>query len=152
MIWLLNEKLQKYRIILSQHTSYLCEWLVHLNFVVFTAAIFLFFLARFLKRASLEQHSISFDGLAHLDWHFMEVGQHAYQTGWEWWMQAGSVQCDQKFLCKGNIPFSKAVPPNSDWFGLKYKYKVSSHMDNTRVLLHSRLTLGFNLNYLSFLL
>ena len=39
-----NEKLQKYRIILSQHTSYLHKWLVHLKFDVFTATMFIFFL------------------------------------------------------------------------------------------------------------
>ena len=38
-----NEKLQKYRIILSQHTNYLHKWLVHLNFDMFTAATFIFF-------------------------------------------------------------------------------------------------------------
>ena len=32
------------------------------------------------------------------------------------------------------------------------KDKVSSYMDNIKVLLHSRLNLGFNLNYFSFLL
>ena len=35
----------------------------------------------------------------------------------------------------------------SDWFGPKYKSKVSSYMDNARTLLRSRLNLGFNLNY-----
>ena len=39
-----NEKLQKYRIILSQHTYYLHKWLVHLNFDMFTAAMFILFL------------------------------------------------------------------------------------------------------------
>ena len=39
----------------------------------------------------------------------------------------------------------------SDWIGPKYKCKVSSYMDNTRVLLRNRLNLGFSLNYLSFL-
>ena len=32
-----NEKLKKYRIILSQHTNYLDKWLVHLMFEVFSA-------------------------------------------------------------------------------------------------------------------
>ena len=35
----------------------------------------------------------------------------------------------------------------SDWFGPKYKSKVSSYMDNARALLRSRLNLRFNLNY-----
>ena len=34
--------------------------------------------------ASLEQQHIPSDSLAHLDWHFMEVGWHAYQAGWGW--------------------------------------------------------------------
>ena len=49
---------------------------------MFTAAMFIFFLQDSEKCASLEQHFISFDRLAHLDWHIMELGQHAYQTGW----------------------------------------------------------------------
>ena len=43
-----------------------------LKFDMFTAAMF-FFSVRF-----LEQYFISFDGLAHLDWHFVEMDQHAY--------------------------------------------------------------------------
>ena len=42
-------------------------------FDMFTAAMFIFF-CEIPICESLEQHSISFDGLAHLDWHFMEVG------------------------------------------------------------------------------
>ena len=38
-----NEKLQKHRIILSQHTNCLCKWLAHLNFDMITAAMFIFF-------------------------------------------------------------------------------------------------------------
>ena len=50
---------------------------------MFTAAMFIiFFLRDSYICASLEQHSISFDGLAHLDWHFMEVAQHAYRADW----------------------------------------------------------------------
>ena len=41
-------------------------------FDMFTAAMFIFF-CEIPICESLEQHSISFDGLAHLDWHFMEV-------------------------------------------------------------------------------
>ena len=62
-----------YRIILSQRTNYLHKWLVHLSFGVYTDAMFIFFLQDSWICASLEQHSISFDGLAYLDWHFMEV-------------------------------------------------------------------------------
>ena len=29
-----------------------------------------------------------------------------------WWLQAGSVPCDQKFSCKWNLSFFMAVPPN----------------------------------------
>ena len=41
--------------------------------------------------------------------------------------------------------------PLSDSFRLKYKCKVHSYMDDTKVLLRSRLNLGFSLNYFSFL-
>ena len=44
-----NEKLQKYRIILSQYTNYLHKWLVHLNFDMVTAAMFIFFPVRYLN-------------------------------------------------------------------------------------------------------
>ena len=44
-----NEKLQKYKIILSQHTNYLPKWLVQLNFDMFTAAMFIFYSAGFLN-------------------------------------------------------------------------------------------------------
>ena len=39
-----NEKLQKYRIILSQHTNYLRKWFPHLNCDMFTTAMLIFFL------------------------------------------------------------------------------------------------------------
>ena len=56
-----NGKLLKYEIILSQHTNYLHKCLVYLNFDIFTAALFIFFLRYF---------------------NFIEVGQRAYQAGW----------------------------------------------------------------------
>ena len=77
-----------------------------LKFDMFTAAMF-FFSVRF-----LEQYFISFDGLAHLDWHFVEMDQHAYWADLEWWLQAGSVPCDRKFPYKWNLSVFKAVPPN----------------------------------------
>ena len=78
--WTLNEKLQKRRTILSQSTNYLHKWLVHLNFDMSNAAM-LFFLRDSQLCVSLEQHPISFDGLSHLDWHFVEVSHHAYRAG-----------------------------------------------------------------------
>ena len=47
---------------------------------------------------------------------------------------------------------SKRLKDQSIWTGPKYKCKVSSYMNSTKVLLHSKLNLGFNLNYFSFLL
>ena len=38
-----NEKLEKYRIILSQHTNYVHKWLVHLKFGMLTASMFILF-------------------------------------------------------------------------------------------------------------
>ena len=40
------------------------------------------------------------------------VSGHAYQADWGWWMQAGSVLRNQKFSCKWNLSFCKAVPSN----------------------------------------
>ena len=45
---------------------------------------------------------------------------------------------------------SKRLKDQSIWTGPKYKCKVSSYMDSTKVLLRGRLNLGFNLNYFSF--
>ena len=72
----------------------------------------LFFSARFLNMCKPRTTSISFDRLAHLKWHFMEEGQHAYWASWGWWMLAGLVPCNQKFSCNWNWSFFKAVPPN----------------------------------------
>ena len=41
--------------------------------------------------------------------------------------------------------------PPSDWFGPKHRGKVSSCMNTNKVLLRSRLNLGFNLNHFCFL-
>ena len=41
-----NEKLKKYQIILSQHTSYLHKWLVH--FLIYLVLLYLFFSGKFL--------------------------------------------------------------------------------------------------------
>ena len=84
------EKLQKYRIILSQHISYLHKLLVSFLICLLLLCLLFFF----------------------WDWHFMEVGYHAYPAGWGWRMQAGSVPCDQKFSYKWNFSFFKAVPSN----------------------------------------
>ena len=50
--------------------------------------------------------------LAYIDLDFMEVGYHTYKAGWGWWMQTDLVPSDQKFSCKWNISFFKAVPSN----------------------------------------
>ena len=34
-------------------------------------------------------------------------------AGWRYWMQAGSIPCDQKFTCKWKKMFFKAVTSNS---------------------------------------
>ena len=41
--------------------------------------------------ASVEQHSILFDRLAHVDWDYMEVVQLAYPAGWWQRKRPGSV-------------------------------------------------------------
>ena len=75
-----NEKLQKYRIILSKHTNYLHKWLV--PFLTFLLLPCFFFFNEIPKYVQAKNR------LAHLDWHFVE---HAYQAGWVWWIQADSV-------------------------------------------------------------
>ena len=39
--------------------------------------------------------------------------------------------------------FQTFKSPPCDWFGPKYKCKVVSYMDNTKMVLRSRLNLGF---------
>ena len=106
-----NEKLQKYRIVLSQHNGFLHKWLVHLNFDMFTAAM-IFFSERFLNMCKPRTTFYLFDGLARLDLYFMEVRWLAYRARWGWWIQASSVPCNRKFSRKWNLLFFKAVPPN----------------------------------------
>ena len=95
-----------------------------------------------------EQHSISLDGLAHLDWHFMEVGQDAYWAGLGWWMQVGSVPCDQNFSNKWNVSVFKAVPQNRLYFYLGILLHIISSLFHHFCLLwnaisHKMLKLGF---------
>ena len=103
-----NENLQKYRILLSQHTNYLHKWLLHVNFDIFAAAN-VCFSARLVNMCK-PRAIFCFLLLAYLDWHFMEVEEQAYQAGWGWWMQVGSVPCDQKFSYKWNLSLFKIAP------------------------------------------
>ena len=43
---------------------------------------------------------------------FYGSGLASLHAGWGWWMQAESVPSDQKFSCKWNLSFFKAVPSN----------------------------------------
>ena len=104
-----NEKLQKYRIILSPHTNYLHKWLVNLHFDKFPAVVF-FFSERFLSMCKPRTTFYLFEGLAHLDGDFMDVGQHTYGAAWGWWIRFSSVPWDQKFSCRWNLSFFKAIP------------------------------------------
>ena len=72
----------------------------------------LFFSARFLNMCKSRTTSIPFDEVVRLDYDYMEVDQSAYQAGWGWWKQAGSVSCDQKFSREWNLSFFQAVPLN----------------------------------------
>ena len=98
--------------------------------------------------ASLEQHSISYDGLVDLYWHFMDVDQHAYWAGLGWWMQACSVPCDQKFSYKWNLSFFKTVPPNRVLFYLGGLLHIISSLYShfcllQNAILHKMLKLEF---------
>ena len=63
--WILKEwKLQKYRIILSYHTSYLHKWLVTLLTCLLLPCLFFF--------CEIPKYVQAKNRLAHLDWHFME--------------------------------------------------------------------------------
>ena len=78
--------------------------------------------------ASLEQHYIPFDSLAHLD-----IGISCKWASMLTKLQAGSVPYDQKFFCKWNVSFFKAVPPNRLSFHLgSVLHIISSLVSNFR--------------------
>ena len=78
-----NKKLQNYRIILSQYTIYTND--LSTLWHVYYCHVYFVFLNMCNPRTTF------YDGLAHL---------------------AGSFPCDQKFSCKWNLSFFKAVPSN----------------------------------------
>ena len=99
-------------------------------------------------RARLKHLSTSFDGMAHLDWHFMEVGKQAYHAGWGWWMQVRSVPCNQKFSCKWNLSFCKTVRPNTLLFYLGIPLHIISPLFSyfclfQSAILYKMIMLGF---------
>ena len=69
-----------------------------------------FFSERFLSMCKPRTTFYLFEGLAHLDGDFMDVGQHTYGAAWGWWIQFSSVPWDQKFSCRWNLSFFKAIP------------------------------------------
>ena len=103
--------------------------MIGLLFDMFTTAMFIFFLVNSYMSASLEQHiPFLFDSLVYLDWNFMEVGWHPYKTGWRWWMQAGSVPCDQTIQKIQSIQKSTRNSP------LETRKQVSQWMAEDTVL------------------
>ena len=164
-------KLQKYRIILFYHNNYLHKWLVHflicllLNLLsplmgwpthcVKSVQIQSFFWSIFFcirpEYRKIRTKKISVFGhfpCSDLDWHFMEVGQHAYLAGWGWWMHAGSVPCNQKLSCKWNLSFFQAAPPNKLPFYLNSLPHIISSLFRQfclfqNAILHKMLKVGF---------
>ena len=102
--WILKErkaaKVQNH----SVSAYYLHKWLVHFSTCLLAPCLFFF--------CKIPKYVHAKNGLAHLDWHYMEVGWQAYWAGWRLWMQADSVPSDQKFFCKWNLSSFKAVPSN----------------------------------------
>ena len=114
-----NKKLQQYRIILLQHTSYLHNWLV-LFLICFYCC---FFSGKLLNMCKLRTtlYPLWQPGPPGLAFYGSELV--CLQAGWGWWMQAGSVPCDQKCSCTYNFSFFMAVPLD----------RLSFHLDS---LLH----------------
>ena len=82
--------------------------------------------------------------LAHFDWGFMQD----CQAGWGWWMQADLVPSNQKFSCKWNLSFFKAVPSNRQPAALGSPLHIASSLFSLlclfqNVILHKMLGLGF---------
>ena len=106
---------------------------------MFVVAIFIFSFVRFLNMCD-----------------FMEVGWQAYRAGWGWWMQADSVPSNQKFSCKWNLSFFKAVPSNRLSFYLGSPLQIISFLFShfclfQNAILHKMVRLGF-LNFKSIFL
>ena len=147
-----NEKLQKYRIILPQHTNYLHKWLVHI-----LTCLLLPWLFFFLWDSCMCKSRTTF----HLLWragpplHLKLSRDFLTFISFNIWRQKGkcirSLHLDLVTLVTLEAKWSFQLLKRllSDWFGPKYKSKVSGYMDNTKVLLRSRLNLGFKLNYFS---
>ena len=71
-----------------------------------------FFLAKFINMCKPRTTSYLLWQVTHRDWHFMEVDQHTYWAGREWWVQADLAPCYQKCYCKWNWSFFKDIFPN----------------------------------------
>ena len=85
--------------------------------------------------------------LAHLDQDFTEVSYQGCRACWGWWMQADLVPSDQKFSCKWNLSFSKAVPSNRLSFYLGSPLHIISSLFShfclfQNAILHKMLKLG----------
>ena len=75
---------------------------------------------------------------------FYGSGLASLHAGWGWWMQAESVPSDQKFSCKWNLSFFKAVPSNRLSFYLGSPLHIINHFCLFQnAILHKILKLGF---------
>ena len=86
------------------------------------------------------------NGLARLDWHYMEVGSQAYWAGWRLWMQAGSVPSNQKFSCKWTF-FMDVLSNGLSFYQGNPLHIISSLFRHfclfQNAILHKMLKLGF---------
>ena len=112
----MNEKLQKYRMILSQHISYLYKWLVYL--LICLLLLCLFFSGKFLNMCKSRTTTYSLwqpgpPGLA-----FYGSGS-ACLTSWVGMVNAGWL-CSMRseISCKWNLSFFKAVLPKRQYYYL----------------------------------
>ena len=103
-----NEKLQKYRIILLQHTSCLHKWLV----LSLICLLLLFFSGKFLNvcKPRTTLYPLWQPGPTGLAFYGSELT--CLQAGWDGDCRLVLFHVIKKFSCKWNLSFFMAVPPN----------------------------------------
>ena len=116
-------------------------------FDMFTGAMFIFSSVKFLNMSKPRTGWPTSIGIL---WNWASNGECRLMLNadWRWWMQTDSVPSDQKFSCKWNLSFFKAVPSYRQSFHLGSPlHIISSSLSHFCLIqcaiLHKLLKLGF---------
>ena len=110
---------------------------------VFTGAMFIFSSVKFLNMSKPRTGWPTSIGIL---WNWASNGECRLMLNadWGWWMQADLVPSDQKFSCKWNLSFFKAVPSNRLSFYLGSPLHIISHFCLIQsAIFYKLLKLGF---------